>query len=93
MRFYGEERGFLFGRVSALYKGNGLFDFPAQKARCLHGICSPFGFPKSVKMSYDSKFVVFFIARIETIVTAIQNIDLIVNAPMVRLSNAPPPIM
>ena len=35
---------------------------------------------------------VLFIARIETIVTAIQNNDLIVNAPMVRLSNGPPPI-
>ena len=48
---------------------------------------------KSVKMSYDSKFGDLFIARIETIVTEIQNNDLIVNAPMVRLSNAPPPIM
>jgi len=48
--------------------------------------------PKSIKMSYDSKFGVLFIARIETIVTAIQNNDLIVSAPMVRLSNAPPPI-
>ena len=35
---------------------------------------------------------VLFIARIETIVTAIQNNDLIISAPMVRLSNAPPPI-
>ena len=43
-------------------------------------------------MSYSPKFGVLFIARIETIVTAIQNNDLIVSAPMVRLSNAPPPM-
>jgi len=48
--------------------------------------------PDSIKMSYGPKFVVLFIARIETIVTPIQNNDRIVNAPMVRLSNAPPPI-
>src|SRR4030066_1133010 len=48
--------------------------------------------PKSVQMSYGPKFGVLFIARIETIVTAIQNSDLIASAPMVRLSNAPPPI-
>jgi len=47
---------------------------------------------RSVKMVYGPKFGVFFIARIETIVTAIQNNDLIVSAKMVRLSNAPPPI-
>jgi len=35
---------------------------------------------------------VLFSARIETIVTAIQNNDLIISAPTVRLSNAPPPI-
>jgi len=39
-------------------------------------------------MSYDSEFRVLFIARIETIVTATQKNDLIISAPMVRLSNA-----
>ena len=48
--------------------------------------------PKSVKMPYGPTFGVLFFARIETIVTAIQNNDLIVSAPMVRLSNDPPPI-
>ncbi len=48
--------------------------------------------PKFVKMSYGPKSRVLFIARIERIVTATQNNDLIVSAPMVRLSNAPPPI-
>ena len=38
-------------------------------------------------MSYDSKFGGLFIARIDTIVTAIQNNDLIVSAPIVLLSN------
>ena len=45
------------------------------------------------EMSYDSEFRVLFIARIETIVTATQKNDLIISAPMVRLSNAPPPTM
>ena len=44
IRFCREETGFLFGRVSALYKGHGLLHFPAEKSRCLHGVCSPFRF-------------------------------------------------
>ena len=32
IRFCREETGFLFGRVSALYKGHGLLHFPAEKA-------------------------------------------------------------
>jgi len=53
---------------------------------------APVSRPKSVKMSYGHKFGILFIARTETIVTAIQNNDLMVSAPMVRLSNAPPAI-
>jgi hypothetical protein len=43
IRFCREETGFLFGRVSALFKGPGLLHFPAEKSRCLHGVCSPCG--------------------------------------------------
>ena len=57
---------------------------PVEQVRLSH--------PNYEKMSYGPKSGVLFIARIETIVTAIQNNDLIVSAPMVRLSNAPPPM-
>jgi hypothetical protein len=43
-------------------------------------------------MSYGTKSWVLFVARIERIVTATQNIDLMVNATTVRISNAPPPL-
>lgn len=43
-------------------------------------------------MFYGAGARVLFIARIERIVTATQNNDLIVIAATVRLSNAPPPI-
>ena len=64
-----------------------------SKAVVCAGFAVDSAFPvKSVKMSYGLRSVGLFIARIETIVTAIQKNDLIVSAPMVRLSNAPPPI-
>jgi len=43
IRFCREKTGFLFGRVSALYKGHGLLHPPAEKNRCLHGVCSLYG--------------------------------------------------